>query len=145
MICDLFLRRLFVHELRSFHAFFATSDGCRLLRCWLVSIVTYHIPLFNDSLFNAKAGILRQYLSVVLANKLGIFFWEHRDFGNVNSGVSLLSFYGAHRNLQGQYILYLSYCEVILKALHKLHKRYRGYYMVARRYGFYVRVSAANE
>ena len=30
--------------------------------------------------FNAKAAVLCQYLSVVLANQPGIFLWEHKEF-----------------------------------------------------------------
>ena len=50
-----------------------------------------------DTAFNAKAAILRQYLCVVLENEVGIFLWEHRDFG---SDVNLLSLDGVHCNSQ---------------------------------------------
>ena len=38
-----------------------------------------------DTVFNAKAALLQQYLCMVLENEPGIFLWDHRDFGNVNS------------------------------------------------------------
>jgi len=65
--------------------------------------------------FNAKAAVLRQYLSVVLADQPGIFLWTHKEF--YRSDRSLLSLDGVHCNAQGQYCLYRSYRGAILKAL----------------------------
>ena len=65
--------------------------------------------------FNAKAAILRQYLSVVLAEENGIFSWDHREFFRTDR--ALLSSDGVHCNAQGQYCLYRSYRGAILKAL----------------------------
>jgi lysophospholipase L1-like esterase len=75
-----------------------------------------------DHAFNAKASMLRQYLSVVLANEPGVFLWDHRKFDN--GRIDLLSLDGVHCNPQGQYILYRSYRGAILKALNMLHDRY---------------------
>jgi len=46
--------------------------------------------------FNAKAAVLRQYLSVVLADQPGIFLWTHKEF--YRSDRSLLSLDGVHCN-----------------------------------------------
>jgi hypothetical protein len=80
-------------------------------------VINRHIPHSDapDHAFNAKASILRQYLSVVLANEPGVFLWDHRkfDYGRID----LLSLDGVHCNPQGQYILYRSYRGAILKLL----------------------------
>ena len=68
-----------------------------------------------DCHFNAKAAVLRQYLSVVLANQPGIFLWEHKEF--YRSDRSFLCSDGVHCNAKGQYHLYRSYRGAILKAL----------------------------
>ena len=68
-----------------------------------------------EGVLNAKAALLRQYLSVVLADEQGIFLWEHREF--FNPARALLSMDGVHCNPQGQYCLYRSYRGAILKAL----------------------------
>ena len=68
-----------------------------------------------DNAFNTKAALLRQYLSVVLAEEQGIFVWEHREFSH--PGRLLLSSDGVHCNAQGQYCLYRSYRGAILNAL----------------------------
>ena len=68
-----------------------------------------------DNAFNTKAALLRQYLSVVLAEEQGIFVWEHREFSHPDR--LLLSSDGVHCNAQGQYCLYRSYRGAILKAL----------------------------
>ena len=68
-----------------------------------------------DCPFNAKAAVLRQYLSVVLANQPGIFLWEHKEF--YRSDRSFLCSDGVHCNAKGQYHLYRSYRGAILKAL----------------------------
>ena len=87
-------------------------------------VINRHIPHSDapDHAFNAKASILRQYLSVVLANEPGVFPWYHRKFDN--GRIDLLSLDGVHCNPQGQYILYRSYRGAILKALNMLHDRY---------------------
>ncbi len=87
-------------------------------------VINKHIPHSDapDHAFNAKASILRQYLSVVLANEPGVFLGDHRKFDNGRIG--LLSLDGVHCNPQGQYILYRSYRGAILKALNMLHDRY---------------------
>lgn len=71
-----------------------------------------HLP---DSEFNVKAALLRQYLSVVLAEEQGICVWEHREFFRPDR--VLLSPDGVHCNAKGQYCLYRSYRGAILKAL----------------------------
>ena len=68
-----------------------------------------------DSVFNAEAAYLHQYLSVVLADERGIFLWEHQEF--FYPVRVLLSTDGVQCNPQGQYCLYRSYREPILKAL----------------------------
>lgn len=68
-----------------------------------------------DHGFNAKAALLRQYLSVVLADEPGIFLWTHREFCRCDR--ILLSPDGVHCNDKGQYSLYRSYRGAILKAL----------------------------
>ena len=69
--------------------------------------------LSPDSNLFVKAAVLRQYLSVVLADQPGIFLWEHKDR-------SLLCLDGVHCNAQGQHCLYRSYRGAILKALAQL-------------------------
>ncbi len=49
-----------------------------------------------DTVFNTKAALLRQYLSVVLDNMPGVFLWEHRTF--CKAGKNLLSLDGVHCN-----------------------------------------------
>lgn len=71
-----------------------------------------------DAGFNAKAALLRQYLSVVLAGEDGIFTWEHREFFRPDR--VLLSSDGVHCNVEGQYCLYRSYRGAILHALRML-------------------------
>ncbi len=80
-------------------------------------VINRNIPQTRapDCDFNAKAAVLRQYLSVILADQPGIFLWDHKEF--YRSDHSLLSLDGVHCNAQGQYCLYLSYRGVILKAL----------------------------
>jgi hypothetical protein len=68
-----------------------------------------------DIVFNTKAALLRQYLSVVLDNMPGVFLWEHRAF--CKAGKNLLSLDGVHANPHGQFSLYKSYRGAILKAL----------------------------
>ena len=68
-----------------------------------------------DGVFNAKAALLPQYLSVVVVDEQGIFHWEHRE--SFNPVCALLSTDGVHCNSQGQYCLYRSYRGAILKAL----------------------------
>jgi hypothetical protein len=68
-----------------------------------------------DTVFNTKAALLRQYLSVVLDNMPGVFLWEHRAF--CKAGKNLLSLDGVHTNPHGQFSLYKSYRGAILKAL----------------------------
>ena len=68
-----------------------------------------------DCRFNAKAAMLRQYLSVVLGNQPGIFLWEHKEF--YRSDRSFLCSDGVHCKANGQYHLYRSYPGAILKAL----------------------------
>ena len=65
--------------------------------------------------FYAKASLLQQYLSVVLAKEPGIFVWAHCKFSL--PGRFLLYSDGVHCNSQGQYCLYWSYRGAILKAL----------------------------
>ena len=88
-------------------------------------VINRHIPHSDapDHAFNPKASILRQYLSVVLANEPSVFLWDHRKFDNGRIDL-LLSLDGVHCNPQGQYILYRSYRGAILKALNMLHDRY---------------------
>ena len=71
-----------------------------------------------DRVFNAKAAVLRQYLSVVLAGQPGVLLWEHRDFAH--PARSLLAKDGVHCNAGGQYCLYRSYRGAILQALKHL-------------------------
>ena len=80
-------------------------------------VINRNIPFAQgpDLGFNAKAAILRQYLSVVLAEENGIFTWDHREFFRTDR--ALLSSDGVHCNAQGQYCLYRSYRGAILKAL----------------------------
>ncbi len=52
--------------------------------------------------FNAKAAVLRQYLSVILADQPGIFFWDHKEF--YRSDHSLLSLDGVHCNAPGHIV-----------------------------------------
>ena len=95
-------------------------DALRVKVVVVCQVIDRKIPHSTapDTAFNAKAhAILRQYLCVVLENKVGIFLWEHRDFG---SDVSLPSLDGVHCNSQGQYRLYRSYRGAILKDLNKL-------------------------
>ena len=83
-------------------------------------VVNRNIPRTRspDCDFNAKAAVLRQYLSVILADQHNIFLWEHKEF--YRSDRTLLSFDGVHCNAQGQYCLYRSYRGAILKALNML-------------------------
>ena len=80
-------------------------------------VVNRNIPHTRspDCDFNAKAAVLRQYLSVILADQHNIFLWEHKEF--YRSDRTLLSLDGVHCNAQGQYCLYRSYRGAILKAL----------------------------
>ena len=80
-------------------------------------VVNRNIPHTRspDCDFNAKAAVLRQYLSVILADQNNIFLWEHKEF--YCSDCTLLSLDGVLCNAQGQYCLYRSYREAILKAL----------------------------
>ena len=68
-----------------------------------------------DTGFNAKAALLRQYLSVVLENEQAIFLWSHRDFSLPDR--KLICSDGVHCNAKGQYALYRSYRGAVLKAL----------------------------
>ena len=68
-----------------------------------------------DCHFNAKAAMLCQYLSVVLANQPGFFVWEHKEF--YRSDRSFLCSDDVHCNAKGQYDLYRGYRGAILKAL----------------------------
>ena len=45
-------------------------------------VVNRNIPHTRspDCDFNAKAAVLRQYLSVILADQHNIFLWEHKEF-----------------------------------------------------------------
>mgnify|MGYP002804289549 CR=1 FL=1 len=80
-------------------------------------VLNRNIPptLAPDCDFNAKPAVLRQYLSVVLADQAGILLWTHKEFDR--SDRSLLPFDGVHCNAQGQYSMYRSYRGAILKAL----------------------------
>ena len=80
-------------------------------------VINRNIPQTQapDCDFNAKAAVLCQYLSVILADQPGIFLWDDREFYCSNR--SLLSLDGVHCNAPGQYCLYRSYRGAILKAL----------------------------
>ncbi len=82
---------------------------CQVINC---NIPQTRAP---DCDFNAKAAILRQYLSVVLANQPHVFLSDHKEFYCFDR--FLLSLDGVHCNAQGQYCLYRSYRGAILKAL----------------------------
>ena len=75
----------------------------------VVGVVNRNIPHTRspDCDFNAKAAVLRQYLSVILADQNNIFLWEHKEF--YRSDRTLLSLGEVHCNEQGQYCLYRSY------------------------------------
>ena len=75
-------------------------------------VIDRHIPHSDapdHAFINAKASILRQYLSVFLANEPGVFLWDHRKFDN--GRIDLLSLDGVHCNPQGQYISYTGVIE----------------------------------
>jgi lysophospholipase L1-like esterase len=83
----------------------------------LCQVIDRYLPHSQtpDTVFNTKAALLRQYLSVVLDNMPGVFLWEHRAF--CKAGKNLLSLDGVHANPHGQFSLYKSYRGAILKAL----------------------------
>lgn len=68
-----------------------------------------------DVNFNAKATILRQYLSVVLAEAPAVFIWKHKEFSPLKRAV--LAPDGVHLTGAGQYCLYRSYRGAILKGI----------------------------
>ena len=70
---------------------------------------------FSD--FNAKAGVLNRFLSVVLEPIPNVFSWYHKAFTNL---AQALLADGVHVNPAGQYRLYRSYRGAILKALSML-------------------------
>ena len=69
----------------------------------------------QDVEFNAKAAILRQYLSVVLAEIPSVFIWKHIELSPIHRVVLLPD--GVHLNSSGQYFLYRSYRGAVLKAI----------------------------
>ena len=98
----------------------ALRDQYKVRVIGVCQVINRNIPrtLSPDSNFNVKAAVLRQYLSVVLADQPGILLWEHKEFSR--SDRSLLCLDGVHCNAQGQYCLYRSYRGAILKALAQL-------------------------
>ena len=59
-----------------------------------------------DRVFSAKAVVLRQYLSVVLAGQPGVLLWEDRDFAN--PARTLLAKDDVHCNAAGWAVLPVS-------------------------------------
>ena len=72
----------------------------------------------EDDSFNRKAAILNQYLSVVLAQRSGVFLWQHKELAK---RPNFLLRDGVHLNTAGEYHLYRSYRGAILKAIKLLN------------------------
>ena len=77
-----------------------------------------------DVKFNAKAAILCQHLSVVLAETPSVFVWKHIGLSPIHRVVLLPE--GVHLNSSGQYILYRSYGGVVFKAIKLLRTIIEG-------------------
>jgi hypothetical protein len=100
------LRRRWAHVLEDLVALLRDNLHVSVVslrvRCMIDRYLPY--PQTPDTVFNTKAALLRQYLSVV-----------HRAF--CKAGKNFLSLDGVHANPHGQFSLYKRYRGAILKSL----------------------------
>ena len=80
--------------------------------CYVISRGISH-P--DASLFDQRAQVLNQYLSVVLGDVPNVFCWRHVPFNHPAKDFYLAD--GVHLNSSGQYLLYRSYRGAVLKAV----------------------------
>ena len=91
-----------------------------LLNDFAVSVIgVCHVIPRGDSFthwaeFLQRAKILNNYVRVVLDPFPNVFCWSHKDFSSPHKDLYLAD--GVHVNPLGQYFLYRSYRDAILKA-----------------------------